>query len=133
MVSISGLVHAAEPPVLTHSVQGCTDNGSSLTLKLTLNITNDSDLVFSDTKISVMPVGHEKYKIFEPIPEQPSIYIGDIPSGCENLVVYCTIQSVFMPPEDAFENSLMLWEIEYIDEMNQVQVLVVESQPASDL
>ena len=72
-------------------------------------------------------------KRLEPIPEHFSVQIGDIPAFYENILVEYIIKSTFILPEEEFKNFPLFWEIKCTDDAGEVQLIMVESQPVSDL
>ena len=123
----------AEPISISHELIGYTDDGPTITLDFYLDIVNSGDAEFLDAEISTAPIGPVADRLLEPMLGQSPVYIGYIPANSESILVDYTIQSTFILPEEEIKNLPIFWEIKYIDETGQAQMMFVESQPVSSL
>lgn len=132
ILSLSSASYAAEPVSISHSLVGYTEDDPTVTLALSLDITNNGTITLSDVELIAALIGPLADILLEPIPEESPVYIGDIPAS-GNISVDYTIQSVLVLSEEEIEDFPLFWELRYIDETGQAQIMVVESQPVSSL
>lgn len=133
ILSLSSASYAVEPISISHTLFGYTEDGSIITLDFSLDITNNGDVALLDAEISTAPIGPMAHRLLEPIPGQSPVYIGYIPASHGSISVNYTVQSTLILPEEEINSFPICWEIKYIDETGQAQIMVVESQPASSL
>jgi hypothetical protein len=130
-LSLSSTSYAAESISISHTLAGYTSDGPTVTLDFYLDIANNGTDTLSNAEISIAPIS-PKVRLLEPIPEQSSLLIGDIPASGAISVNY-TIQCIFVLPEEEINSFPIFWEIQYTDITGQRQLILVESQPASTL
>lgn len=129
---ICGTSYASEGLSVSHALVGYTDNGPTVTLDFSLDITNSGTAALTDAEIIVSPADPAN-RMLEPLPSESSVYIGDIPASTGGILVDYTIESIFMLPEEEINSFPIFWEIRYTDEAGQLQLILVESQPAASL
>ena len=130
-LSLSSASYAAEPISISHALVGYTSDGPTVTLDFSLDIVNKGTVALSDAEISIAPNGPAD-RLLEPLPEESPLYIGDIPAA-GNISVDYTIQSFLVLSEEEIKSFPLFWEIQYVDETGQTQLILVESQLASTL
>lgn len=130
LLYFSNAAYAANPVTISHQLVGYTENGPTLTLDFSLSITNNGNVALSNSEISITPLGHSD-KLLEPLSEESSLYIGNIPASTANISLTYTLTSAHILPKEEFNNFPLFWTIKYTDEAGQTQSVVVESQPAS--
>ncbi len=130
ILAISSTSYAAEPVSISHALVGYTDNGPTVTLDFSLDITNNGTVALTDAEISPAPIGAVNM-LLEPLPEESPVYIGYIPASTAGISVDYTMQSIFILSEEKINSFPLFWEIKYTDETGQAQLIFVESQPAT--
>lgn len=129
---ICGTSYASGGLSVSHALIGYTDNGPTVTLDFSLDIVNNGDVPLTDAEILIAPVGPAN-RVLEPLPSESSVYIGSIPASTGGILVDYTIESIFMLPENEISSFPLFWKIKYTDEAGQLQLILVESQPAASL
>lgn len=130
ILALSGVSYAAEPLTISHALVGYTDNGPTVTLDFSLDITNNGTTALTDAEIIVAPVGPAN-RLLKPIPSESRVYIGNIPASTAGISVNYTIESIFILPQEELNNLPLFWEIKYTDEAGQTKLIIVESRPAT--
>jgi uncharacterized delta-60 repeat protein len=116
----------AEPVSISHSITSCTVDGPTATLNLTLEIVNNTTTVLSGVKITTASMGPLEKRLGL-IFKQAAMQVGDIPAEGVISVDY-TIESAYALSEDEIGHTPVFWEVGYIDETDQQQMIVVPSE-----
>jgi len=115
-----------EPVSISHSINGWTVDDSTATLSLTLEIVNNTTTVLSGAEISTAHMGPLRKRL-RLISESAAMLIGDIPAAGVISVDY-TIESAYALTEEAMDHIPIFWEVDYIDETGQPQMIDVRSK-----
>ncbi len=117
--------YGAEPVSISHSITSCTVDDATATLNLTLEIVNNTTTVLSGAEITTAHMGPLEKRLGL-ISDPAAMQIGDIPAAGVISVDY-TIESAYALPEEAMDHIPIFWEVDYIDETGQQQMIVVRS------
>ena len=115
-----------EPVSISHSINGWTVDDSTATLSLTQEIVNNTTTVLSGAEISTAHMGPLRKRL-RLISESAAMLIGDIPAAGVISVDY-TIESAYALTEEAMDHIPIFWEVDYIDETGQPQMIDVRSK-----